>query len=256
MKKILSILLSACLLFTLCISLSSCFHKCEFSEEWSKDESSHWHACIDEKCEETADKADHTWDNGKITTKATQEQDGVRTFTCTVCQHTKTEAVEFTGLSRTEWNAVFDSSVFENFTYRELSTTKSSGVTVESDVQYKFKKSLAWIKMTIAGATEQQSTSNTAQVNSLRTQLVDSIKGLAPYDSFEYDAETKTYKAKQPVRIAALKASTSDITIKFEDGKLAEIKYNISFTQNGLDFTATSTVTLYDYGTTNLGSST
>ena len=254
MKKILSILLSVCLIFTLSTMLVSCMHKCEFSTEWSKDETSHWHACTGKNCEETADKADHEWDNGVITTKATQEENGVKTYTCKVCQHTKTEEIEFTGLSRSEWNKAFEISVFENFSYREKSSTKYSGVTIESDVEYKFKKTLAWVKMTIAGSTEQDSTSNATQVNSLRTQLLDSIKSLTPYDKFEYDAETKTYKAKENIRIAALGASTSDITLKFEDGTLAEIKYNVSFTQEGINFTASSTVTLYDYGTTTLSS--
>ena len=68
-------------------------------------------------------------------TKATQEENGVKTYTCKVCQHTKTEEIEVTGLSRSEWNKAFEISVFENFTYREKSSTKDSGVTIESDVE-------------------------------------------------------------------------------------------------------------------------
>lgn len=36
-------------------------------------------------------KIDHTWDNGKVTTEATCEHTGVRTYTCTVCGETKEE---------------------------------------------------------------------------------------------------------------------------------------------------------------------
>ena len=36
-------------------------------------------------------KTDHTWDNGKVTTEATCEHTGVRTYTCTVCGETKEE---------------------------------------------------------------------------------------------------------------------------------------------------------------------
>lgn len=36
-------------------------------------------------------KIDHTWDNGKVTTKATCEHTGVRTYTCSVCGETKEE---------------------------------------------------------------------------------------------------------------------------------------------------------------------
>lgn len=36
-------------------------------------------------------KTDHTWDNGKVTTEATCEHTGVRTYTCSVCGETKEE---------------------------------------------------------------------------------------------------------------------------------------------------------------------
>ena len=39
----------------------------------------------------------HSWDEGKITTKPTCVVDGVKTFTCTVCNETKTEPVPATG---------------------------------------------------------------------------------------------------------------------------------------------------------------
>ena len=42
-------------------------------------------------------KKAHTWDAGKITQKATCTAKGVKTFTCTVCQATKTEEVPVTG---------------------------------------------------------------------------------------------------------------------------------------------------------------
>ncbi len=41
--------------------------------------------------------ADHTWDEGKVTTAATCAEDGEKTFTCSVCQETKTEAIPATG---------------------------------------------------------------------------------------------------------------------------------------------------------------
>lgn len=37
-------------------------HKHEFSAEWTTDENYHWHKCLDEKCEEVADKAAHVFD--------------------------------------------------------------------------------------------------------------------------------------------------------------------------------------------------
>ena len=41
--------------------------------------------------------AEHTWDAGAVTTEPGCETEGVKTFTCTVCKETKTEAVEAIG---------------------------------------------------------------------------------------------------------------------------------------------------------------
>ena len=47
-------------------------------------------------------KKAHTWDAGKITQKATCIAKGVKTFTCTVCQATKTEEIPATGHGKAE----------------------------------------------------------------------------------------------------------------------------------------------------------
>jgi hypothetical protein len=39
----------------------------------------------------------HSWDNGKVTTAATCTEDGVKTYTCTACDDTKTETIEKLG---------------------------------------------------------------------------------------------------------------------------------------------------------------
>ena len=46
---------------------------------------------------ETIKALGHSWDEGKVTTAATCENAGVKTYTCTVCQETKTEAITATG---------------------------------------------------------------------------------------------------------------------------------------------------------------
>lgn len=38
-------------------------------------------------------KKDHTWDNGVVTTEPTAEKEGVKTYTCKVCNETKTETI-------------------------------------------------------------------------------------------------------------------------------------------------------------------
>ena len=42
---------------------------------------------------------EHTWNEGEITTKATCTTDGVKTYKCTECGETKTEAIAATGHS-------------------------------------------------------------------------------------------------------------------------------------------------------------
>ena len=252
MKKILSVLLAAAMLLALCATLASCGHKCEFSDDWSSDDDYHWHACEDESCVEIADKEEHDWDDGKITTAATQEEDGKKTFTCDVCGEKKTEKVAFTGYTKEEWDAAFADSVFENFTYKIISKTNAGGISGETEMIYKLTKDSAWAEMTSGDVSDVESSNDKDEVEEVREYLVDSLKELAIYDKFEYDAATKTYKAKSPIEIADVEAATSDVTLKFAEGKLVECKYSISFEMMDMECTASATITLSDYGTVEL----
>ena len=49
------------------------------------------------KAQEEIPAKGHRWDEGKITTAPTCEEAGVKTYTCTVCSATKTEAIDATG---------------------------------------------------------------------------------------------------------------------------------------------------------------
>ncbi len=58
------------------------------------DSEGHWEQCDVEGCPEpTKPKSNHTYDNGVITTEPTYDSEGVKTYTCTVCQYKKTESV-------------------------------------------------------------------------------------------------------------------------------------------------------------------
>lgn len=89
----------------------------DFTGNYSSDANGHWHKCS--RCDVTEEKAAHTypentdctqevnctvcgytkpagehiWNAGEITTAATCTVNGVRTYTCTVCVQTKTEAI-------------------------------------------------------------------------------------------------------------------------------------------------------------------
>ena len=56
-----------------------------------KNEGSHWYVCV---CGETHGNELHTWNEGVVTIQPTLESEGVKTFTCTVCKHERTEKIE------------------------------------------------------------------------------------------------------------------------------------------------------------------
>lgn len=66
-------------------------HTHNWSSSWSKNDTYHWHACAG--CSDVLDKAEHEWNKGEITTAATATEKGVKTFTCAICEATKTEEV-------------------------------------------------------------------------------------------------------------------------------------------------------------------
>jgi uncharacterized protein YjdB len=79
--------------FTVFLFLVSCRgeHTHTAATEWKSDEYYHWHECTDETCLEMLEKAEHLWDAGVVTTEPTEQSEGVKTYTCSVCSKTKTE---------------------------------------------------------------------------------------------------------------------------------------------------------------------
>lgn len=94
-RKSLFTILAIALMFVLSLSvLTACNkNKHEFSSEWKFDETNHWHECMTKKHSDVADKADHTFDEGVITTPPTEAAEGVKTLTCTVCGYQTTQSV-------------------------------------------------------------------------------------------------------------------------------------------------------------------
>ena len=73
-------------------------------DDWKSNENNHWkeYTC----CQVPADKAPHNWDTGVIKKQPTCTTAGEKTFTCTVCNRTKTETVNATGHSWSkEWKS-------------------------------------------------------------------------------------------------------------------------------------------------------
>ena len=79
-----------------------------FSEEWSADETHHWHACVDKGCNAVKDKAGHSWSSGSVTVEPTTEKEGTMAYTCTVCHKEKTEKIDKI-VAEKEYTITFDS---------------------------------------------------------------------------------------------------------------------------------------------------
>ncbi len=69
-------------------------HEHEFSDSWSKDETYHWHAATCEHTTEVSDKAEHSFGDWTVTKAATEEAEGSKERTCSVCGYTATETIE------------------------------------------------------------------------------------------------------------------------------------------------------------------
>ena len=129
------------------------------SAEWSKDATNHWHECTVSGCNEQLDKAAHTWDEGTVTTKATFTSDGEKTYTCTVCEKTKTETVtmEYIDVNFVKSDAEVQTKV--RFTVAEAGTYY-----FRYEVQdCGFANGYYWINMNKVDGTLQQTDTNHAQ---------------------------------------------------------------------------------------------
>ena len=78
-------------------------HIHNWAANWTSDETYHWHECNAKDCPITSNSgkdsyAAHTSDSGAVTTPATADTTGTRTYSCTICGHIlKTESIPATG---------------------------------------------------------------------------------------------------------------------------------------------------------------
>ena len=110
-RKSIFTILAIAIVFVLSLSvLTACNKNGEhnFSEEWSNDETYHWHACADKDCKKIKDKAEHSWNGGNVTVEPTTEKEGAMVYTCTVCRREKTEKIDKL-VAEKEYTITFDS---------------------------------------------------------------------------------------------------------------------------------------------------
>ena len=255
MKKRISLILTVALLISAIAMLASCKHECSFETAWTHDANNHWHVCEDEECDLTTTPEAHTWNDGAITTAATQESAGVKTYTCTACAATKTEPVEFTGLTKTEWDTVVSADSFNNFSMLITLTATSGEITMTQSLNYKFGTERLYVKMTMGDESHEDYLEDAEEVAETKAEMAEMMLGMFKYDNFTYDKEAKLYRAKGKISVVFDQSEPTNATLKFENGKLVEMKYSyerIESEEGGEDIKVTmnTTITFSDYGTT------
>lgn len=82
-------------------------HEHTFATEWSKDETSHWHAATCEHTDEKKDFAAHTFGEWVTVKEPTEDEDGVKQRECSVCRYAEEDYITATGHEHTfatEWS--------------------------------------------------------------------------------------------------------------------------------------------------------
>ncbi len=118
--------------------------KHEFATGWTTDATSHWHVCTVEGHTDTDEKVAHTFNDGVITTPATETTDGIKTFICSVCGYTKTEAV-----AKLPHTHNFDTATWQKGATNHWHACKGENCTEKQDVaEHTFG---SWTEKTPAG---------------------------------------------------------------------------------------------------------
>lgn len=109
-RKTIITLFAVLLALTLSFSmLTACNNnKHDFAEEWKFDATGHWHECTTKGHTDTSEKANHTFGAGEVTKEPTEEENGEKTFICTVCGYKKAESIP-----ALEHTHKFDNNVWE-----------------------------------------------------------------------------------------------------------------------------------------------
>lgn len=238
MKRISAMILSVCMGVTLCACQSLLpEHQHAFATEWSKDETHHWHACTGEDCTDVSDKAEHNFDAGEITTTATKDENGVKTFTCQDCGQSKTEEYALdTEVTQAEWTAAFNALLNNNVTLTgQLKQNEVNPVEIKIDgdtsyLRMDFESGRSWEEYYVKnGDTYTQYSKNSASTVWNNKPVNYNYSGamflqMMPfaYSDFTYNATARCYEMGQKdcnsTLLGTLKYEL--VKIAFVDGKI------------------------------------
>ena len=85
-KLILSMTTTICVIAMFSCAQPEPPHVHTFSDTWTTDATSHWHAASCGRTEHNEDVAEHTEDSGTVTTAVTITTAGIKTYKCTACK--------------------------------------------------------------------------------------------------------------------------------------------------------------------------
>lgn len=251
MKKIITLLLSVCMLVAVLASCEAA-HTHTFKTDWEKDATHHWHVCEGEECTEIADKAEHTW--GTPTVTEAKE----RVFTCTACGQTKTEVIKTT-VTAEEWVAAFDPGT--NWTFKVNASHPAENATM-SIIQMRDGNKF-YFKESITEGEDEDSYENYAEATdtkivsyrfdedlqeyvkeesegSIEEELVDLTEDFLPeyikngMEHFTYDETKKGYVA---ATIPGEEAhGLGSFEVFFEDGKFVAMSYVMTYGEVSLTY--------------------
>lgn len=68
-----------------------------WSEDWSSNDSNHWHDCTDPGCKQRSDITLHTWTLTTVLDNSTCTEEGYGVYTCFICGRTKNDTIEKSG---------------------------------------------------------------------------------------------------------------------------------------------------------------
>ena len=150
-KQVITILSVVFALSMLFAAFTGCNNgKHNFSEEWSNNETHHWHACADKGCKETKDKAEHSWDGGNVTVEPTTEKEGTMVYTCTVCRREKTGKIDKL-VAEKEYTITFDSK--GGSAVQPIKAGAGAAITAPADPTKKGFVFAGWYESTDGGTT-------------------------------------------------------------------------------------------------------
>ena len=221
-------------------------HEHTYASKWEYNDKQHWHpatcGCTDLK----SDVADHTFDEGKITTAPSYGATGVKTYTCTVCGSTKTKEVD--ALEAKDGDVVLASGSL-NKTYDGLPVQLSAAslVRIENEetkpvvpesiesIKFKVKDASTYLENAPINAgsyTAEVTVKDTGEWKGGTYTFDFSISQIKIKDDY-YHKEAKTFNIEDKNQVVF-----NDVTLKHKDNpgilKGEEIKlYNIYSESNG-----------------------